>query len=70
MKANDYCNYWRFQLHWNKLEWVDQEMRKIKKNPFCSSTQQFYIKNGKLACHFVGHSKLNPIDCFQLFKLQ
>ena len=24
-EANKWWNYWRFQLHWNKLEWVDPE---------------------------------------------
>ena len=30
--ANGNCNYWKFQLHWNKLDWVDSRSKiKIKK---------------------------------------
>ena len=26
-KVNDHWNYWKFQLHWNKLEWVYPKTR-------------------------------------------
>ena len=42
----------------------------IKRNPFWYLTHKFYIKYGKQACHFVGHSKLKPIDYNALFKTQ
>ena len=44
--------------------------KNIKKNPLCSSTQKFYIKDVKKACNFVGHSKLKPIDHVAFFKLK
>ena len=61
MKANDHYNYWKLQLHWNKLEWVNPNTRNCEKNPFCSLTHKFYIKDGKQKCHFVVHPKLKPI---------
>ena len=70
MKANDHWNYWMFQLHWKKLEWVDPKKINSSNNPLCSLTHKFYIKDGKQTCHFVGHSKLKPIDCVALFKIQ
>ena len=44
--------------------------KNVKKNPLCSSTHRFYIKNGKQVCHFFGNSKLKPIDYVAFFKLQ
>ena len=26
-EANRYCNDWKFQLHWNNLEWVNQRIQ-------------------------------------------
>ena len=46
------------------------EKRNSKKNPFCSLNHMFYIKDGKQTCHFVGHSKLKPIDYVALLNLQ
>ena len=55
MKANDHWNYWRLQLHWNELDWLDSNTRDPKNNPLCSYTLKFYIKYGKKTCYFVGH---------------
>ena len=47
MKANTNWNNWRFQLHWNKLEWLDTRKINIKKNPLYYSTHKLCIKYGK-----------------------
>ena len=26
-EANQYWNYWKFQIYWNKLEWVNSRSR-------------------------------------------
>ena len=70
MKANDHLNYWKFQLHWNNLEWVYPEKWNCKDNSFCPLTHKFYIKYGKQKCHFFGHSKLKPIDYVAFFNIQ
>ena len=56
-------------MHWNKIEWVYLK-KNINNNSSCSSTNNFYIKYGKQACNFVGHSKSKPIDYVALLKLQ
>ena len=37
-------------------------------NPFCTSSFKFYIKDEDISCHWVGHSKMKPIDFDKLFK--
>ena len=46
------------------------ETLNIKKNTFCYYNHKFYINNGKQACHFVGNSKLKPIDYVVVFNIQ
>ena len=36
--ANNSLNDWKFQLNWNKLEWVDPRTCNCKTNPFCTTT--------------------------------
>ena len=55
-------NDWRFQLHWNMLEWVDQKSTTKRVNPFSVSSNEFYINNNDRTAHFVGHSRLGPLD--------
>ena len=48
-------NDWNFQIHWNKLEWVNPRSRDHRKYPFCV----FYKKSSKYnvkPAHWVGHS--------------
>ena len=33
-QSNRWWNYWKFQLHWNKLEWVDPKSTPKRFNPF------------------------------------
>ena len=37
-KAYQYWNDWQFQIHWNKLEWVNPRSRDERKNPCCVSS--------------------------------
>ena len=39
-KDNQYYNHWKFQIHWNKLEWVNLRSRDEQKNPFCVSSKR------------------------------
>ena len=34
----EWCD-WKFQIHWNKLEWVNPRSRDEQRNPFCVSTK-------------------------------
>ena len=42
-EANKWWNGWKFQLHWNKLEWVDRKSNPKKGKPFSVSSKKFYI---------------------------
>ena len=33
-QRNNICNNWKFQLQWNKLEWVEPNTHNRKNNPF------------------------------------
>ena len=36
-KANQACNDWKFQIHWNALEWVNPRIRYEQRIFFCVS---------------------------------
>ena len=57
---NEIWNDWRFQVHWNKLEWVNTRSIIEGKNPFCVCTKIIYLKdNDKLHIGLV-IKNLNP----------
>ena len=45
LKARQYWNDWKFQIHWNKMEWAVPKSRNVKKTPFCTYFHKFYIKD-------------------------
>ena len=55
-------NDWKFQLHWNMLEWVDPKSTNKLVKPFSVSSKKFYINNNDKTAHFFGHSELVPLD--------
>ena len=60
--ANQNWNYWKFQIHWNKLEWVNPRNHNEQKIPFSVSSKKFYLKDNNKTAHWVGHAKLKPLD--------
>ena len=38
-EANQYWNDWKFQIHWNKIEWVNPRSQDEQKNPFFVSSE-------------------------------
>ena len=55
-------NDWKFQLHWNMLEWVNPKSTPKQVKPFSVSSNKFYINNNDRTAHFFGHSELGPLD--------
>ena len=51
-------NDWKFQLHWNKLEWVDPKPTPKRVKHYSVSSKELYISNNDRTAHFVGHSRL------------
>ena len=49
-------SYWRFQFHWNKLEWVNPRNKIVRKNNI-QPLQKIILKNDRTD-HWVGHSLL------------
>ena len=37
-EANRWCNDWKLQLHWKKLEWVDPKSKPKRVKPFSVSS--------------------------------
>ena len=67
-EANRLWNYWRFQLHCNKLEWVDPKSNpKIVKPLYVSSKKLYIIKSDRKA-HFVVHYRLKDLDNDDFYK--
>ena len=56
--SNRWWNDWKFQLHWNKLEWFDPKSTPKRVKPFSVSSKKFYISKNDRTAHFVDHSKL------------
>ena len=48
------------------MSWSEEAQ--YEDNPFWTSLFMFYIKYKYLSCHWVGYSKINPIDVDKLFK--
>ena len=61
-KSHQHWNDCKYQIHWNKLEWVVPISRNVKKTRFCTSSHKFYIKDRDYTNHLVGHSLMTPID--------
>ena len=61
-------NDWRFQIHWNMLEWVDPKSKPKRVKPFSVSSKKLYIDNKDRTAHFVGHSKLTPLDIIDFYE--
>ena len=61
-------NDWKFQLHWNVLEWVDPKSTPKRVKPFSFPSKKLYINNNDRTAHFVGHSKLTPLDIVEFKK--
>ena len=60
--ANKYWNNWIFQIHWNKLGWVNPINCNEQKSQFCVSYKESYMKDNNKTAHWVGHAKLKPLD--------
>ena len=66
--SNMWCNDWKFQLHWNMLEWVNPKSKTKRVKPFSVSSNKFYNNNNDRTAHFVGHSQLAPLDCVNFYE--
>ena len=49
------------------LEWVNPKSTPKRVNPFSVSSKEFYINNNDRTAHFVGHSKLTPLDIVDFY---
>ena len=70
MKTNEICNGCKFQIDWNTIEWVYPKSRNVNINTFCTSGHRFYTKDKDMTCHWVGHSKMKPIDVDEFFNIK
>ena len=66
-QSNRWWNDWKFQLHWNMLEWVDPKSTPNRVKLFSVSSKKFFINNNDRTAHFVGNSKLNPLDIVDFY---
>ena len=53
---------WKFQIHWNKLKWINPRKCIEGKYPFCDSSTKLCLKDNNQIAHWVGHSTLKPLD--------
>ena len=67
-ESNRWWNDWKFQLHWNMLEWVDPKSTPKRVKPFSVSSKKFYMNNNDRTAHFVGHYKLKELNIDDLYK--
>ena len=57
-ESNRWWDDWRFQLHWNKLEWVDPKSNPKIVKPFSVSSKNYILVKNDRKAHFVGRSRL------------
>ena len=50
------------------LELVDPKSTPKTVKPFSVSSKKLYINNNDRTTHFVGHSKLTPLDILDFYK--
>ena len=43
-EANQSWDDWKFQIHWNKIDWVIPRSCDEQKNPFCVSSKKNVLK--------------------------
>ena len=67
-EANKWWNDWIFQLHWNKLEWVDPKSLMKRDKSYSVSSKNIYLDKNDIMAHWVGHSKLKELDTIELFE--
>ena len=67
-QSNMWWNDWKFQLNWNMLEWVNPKSTTKLVKPFSVSSNKFYINNNDRTAHFVGHSKLTPLNSVDFYE--
>ena len=60
-------NDWKFQLHWNMLEWVDPKTTPKRIKAYSVSSKKLYINNNYRTAHFVGHSEFIPLDIIDFY---
>ena len=65
---NQNWNDWRFQMHWNKLEWFNPRIRIEQNNPLCESSKRICLEDNNKTAHWVGHSELKPLDTMIFLK--
>ena len=66
--VNQNCNYWEFQVHWNKHEWVNPRIRIEQNNPCCASSKNICLKDNNKTAYWVGHLKLKTLDAEYFFQ--
>ena len=67
-QSNMLWNDWKFQLHWIMFESVDPKSTPKRVKPLSVFSKEFYINNNYRTAHFVGHSKLTPLDIVEFYK--
>ena len=67
-ESNRWWNDQKFQLHWNKLEWVDPKSTPKRVMAYSVSSKKFWINNNDRTAHFVGNSKLKELDIDNFYK--
>ena len=62
--TNQKWNDWKFQIHWNKLQWVNPRNCNKRKNLHCVSSKKFYMKDNNKTADWFGQAKLKPLDTY------
>ena len=69
-ESNKWWNDCKFQLHWNKLEWVNPKISTKGINSIQLLKKTFYLNKNDRTAHWVGHSKLKELYINDLFKIK
>ena len=67
---NQSWNDWKFQIHCDKLEWVNPRSYIEGKNTFCVSSRKLFLKDNNKTAHWVGQSKFKTLEIKYVLKKQ
>ena len=59
---NHSWNECQFQIYWNIFEWINTKNTSKVNNHFGVSSNIFYLKDTIKTSHWVGHSKIIPLN--------
>ena len=70
--ADQNWNNWKFQMHWNMLEWVHPRSKIVRKEAYSTSSKKYCTEKYDRMAHWIRYSKIKTLyynDFFEQKKI-